>query len=214
MKFQAITRPVVFFTLLFLYSGVLHAMDVYVAGRAGISMPDESELTSSSLPGAKIDLGFKDNIVGAAAVGLRNGAYRTEVEMSYQKNNLDSIKASGITINPATVGLSGNISALTTLVSGYYDFDTGSRLKPFITAGVGFTLLDASFTVTGVSGISSSDKDTVLSYQLGAGLGYAVTDKITVEVGYRHLSGHDAKFNGDTVSFTSNNITAGVRIHF
>lgn len=189
-------------------------MDVYVAGRAGYSMPDDSELTSSSLPGVKVNLGFKDNFVGAGAVGLRNGAYRSEIEIGYQKNNLKSISASGITINPATVGLSGHVSALTTLVNAYYDFDTGSRLKPFITAGVGFSVLKASFTVTGVSGISSSDEDTVFAYQFGAGLGYAVTDKITIEAGYRYLSGQDAKFNGDTASFRSSNITAGVRIHF
>lgn len=214
MKSQTITLPAVYIALLFLYSGTLQAMDVYIAGRAGYSIPDNSELTSSALPGVKINLGFKDKYVGAAAVGLRNGAYRTEVEISYQKNNLNSIKASGITINPATVGLSGNVSALTTLVNAYYDFDTGSRLKPYITGGVGFTLVDANFTVTGVSGVSTSDKDTVFAYQIGGGLGYAVTDKITIEAGYRYLSGQDAKFIGDTVSFSSSNITAGVRIHF
>ena len=199
---------------LFLFSNSLQAMDIYVAGRVGLAMPQDSEVTTSALPATKINLGFNDKIIGAGAVGLREGSYRSELEIGYQENDLKSISASGTTIIPASVGLSGNASILTGLVNAYWDIDTGTRLRPYITGGVGFARIKAKFTVTGVGGISTSDQDTVLAYQFGAGLGYDVTDKITIEAGYRYLTGQNAEFGTDKVSFASHNFTAGVRIQF
>jgi len=197
-----------------LYSIPSQAMDIYIAGRAGLSMPQDSTVKTSALPGTRIEFGFNDKFTGAGAVGLREGNYRSEIEIGYQKNDLNSISASGMTINPATVGLSGNVSILTGLVNAYYDIDTGTRFRPYVSGGVGFARIDAKFNVTGVTGISTSDQDTVLAYQFGAGLGYDVSDNITIEAGYRYLTGQDAEFGTDKASFASHNFSAGIRIHF
>ena len=41
-----------------------------------------------------------------------------------------------------------------------------------------------------------SGTDTVFAYQLGAGMGYEVTDAITVQVGYRLLKAKQLEFTG------------------
>ena len=42
--------------------------------------------------------------------------------------------------------------------------------------------------------------DTSFAYQVGAGLGYEVTDAITVQVGYRLFKANTFEFKGDSMT--------------
>ena len=164
-----------------------------------------------------------------AAAGYDFGTFRLEGEIAYQKNDLNK----GRLDDGTTLKFSGDISTLAFLVNGYYDFVNKSAFTPFITAGIGFARIswDASADVIDgvpdgndegprpavrqVSGNTGlSDDDTVFAYQVGAGVAYAVTDRVSIDLKYRYFGTSDPKFGDVKAQCSSNNIYLGVRYNF
>jgi opacity protein-like surface antigen len=92
-------------------------------------------------------------------------------------------------------------------VNGYYDFNRGQPLEPFIGAGVGFA---------NVRGADA--EDTGFAYQLKAGLAHPFSDNLTGEIAYRFVDvtglrgGERASaFHGD---YSSSAVTVGLRYRF
>ena len=145
------------------------------------------------------------------------------------------------------IAVSGSANQLGGMVNVWYDFNAGSRWKPFIGAGLGFVQVDwgdveydrnevaqgaanelavlraqaatpgfASLPPAVQEGIRQgaiaeatlppgtvpelSGTDTVFAYQVGAGLGYEVTNAVTVQVGYRLLKANQLEFTGRNAS--------------
>lgn len=210
--------------LLFLLSGVITSVqaqtyDAYFSANLGFAMPLDSETTDSEEPGLVFDLGFDNDIAISGAVGLRMESLRAEAEISYQKNDLDKIGVTGITVDASALGISGNAKALTGLINAYFDFNTGSAFSPYITGGMGFSRVNfnASIDIEDELG-TLDDNDTGFAFQLGAGVGYAVSDNVTLDLRYRYFSVPTLKYDtteSETESeFNSHNITGGVRISF
>ncbi len=151
------------------------------------------------------------------------------------------------------IPVSGSANQLGGMVNVWYDFDTGSRWKPYVGAGLGvmqvdwggvdydrnevaqgaadqLAVLQARRQAQATAGFASlpaaaqqqiiqrasaaalagakldpgtvpelSDTDTVFAYQVGAGLGYEVTNAVTVQVGYRLLKANQFEFTGRNV---------------
>jgi outer membrane autotransporter protein len=68
------------------------------------------------------------------------------------------------------------------MFNAYYDIDTGTRFTPYVGAGLGYAHLKAKANGD-VYGSESADN---LAWQLGAGVSYAATDNISVDLGYRY----------------------------
>ena len=93
----------------------------------------------------------------------------------------------------------GDFTSAVFLLNGYVDFGTWYGITPFIGAGAGFarnmlsgfseTSLTTIGGVTTPSGgwIGDNDK-THFAWALYAGLGYAVTPNLKLELGYRYLN--------------------------
>jgi len=96
------------------------------------------------------------------------------------------------------------------MLNAIYDFDDFGKWAPYIGAGVGIVRGDATFTAhdfpnpsgsaqtinptcigsrTDANGYSCdfSDEDLSLGWQLLAGLGYDITDKLTWDTNYRYM---------------------------
>ena len=59
------------------------------------------------------------------------------------------------------------------------------------------------------------DDDTVLAYQVGAGLGYAVNATTTIFVDYRYFATEDPEFSySQEAEIDSHNISLGLRYNF
>ena len=54
----------------------------------------------------------------------------------------------------------------------------------------------------------------MLAYQIGIGVGYAVTEKVTIDVKYRYFGTEDSEYDTTAAEFTSNNFLCGVRVNF
>ena len=128
-----------------------------------------------------------DNVFGGSiALGvftpLENGAFRTEVEYTKnaeaEKTNFSIIKAKAET--------------QAVLANLYYDINTGSKLTPYIGAGIGGAKV--KFSVE-----DESEDKTTFAWQIGAGIAYALTDKLSLDMGYRFI--HYGDFTQDEELF-------------
>jgi len=203
--------------ILILCSGtasLAHAQ-MYIAGNLGIAMQRDAKATDATEPGMVVKFGFDNDIALSGAVGTRMDSLRMEAELSYQKNDLDTVGITGITVDAATLGVSGKTKALTGLVNVYYDFDTGSPFRPYITGGLGFSRADINARISFEDEQEVLDEDdTGFAFQLGAGIGYEVTENVTLDLRYRYFSIPDLKFDNIETDLSSHNITAGIRISF
>ena len=169
------------------------AEGAYVSGNLGLAIATDSDATDSSGTGTfESDKGLAFGV----AVGYDLGNTRIEGEIAYQKNDLDKISIPGF----GSAAIEGDTSSTALLLNGYYDFKNESALTPFISAGLGFAKVEVSaITVPGVGPITTSSDDTVFAYQIGAGVGYAVSEKISLDVKYRYFATSDPDFDGTEV---------------
>ena len=87
------------------------------------------------------------------------------------------------------------------------------RLRLYISAGIGFAKLEVSdFAVIGIP-IGDSD-DTVLAYQAGVGVGYAVDKNLTIDLKYRYFATENPNFGNVDAEVASHNIYLGLRYNF
>lgn len=93
-------------------------------------------------------------------------------------------------------------------VRGRVGYDAGSFM-PYVTAGLAI----AKGTLTATVG-TTVDSNTHLGWTAGAGLEFAASDSISLDVGYRY-SDYGARSYGVTDwEFTTHQVTAGINFHF
>ena len=156
------------------------------------------------------------------------------------------------------ITVSGSAKQLGGMVNVWYDFNTGSRWRPYVGAGLGVmqsnwgdmeynrnevaqgaanqlaimrtcakigqgpnctlppavqqqVLAGAKLAPGTVPELSNTD--TVFAYQLGAGLGYEVTDAMTVQVGYRMVKSNQLEFTGRNAMGAMATATTDLQIH-
>ena len=138
----------------------------------------------------------------AALVNAQAGhpIYPDPVNTSYG-DLLDAHKqlaAGAVTAVPQPVD--GAFSMLAFMGNVDYDFDMGSPWKPYVGGGLGLAIISLDTeTDTGTS--LTDDSDTVLAYQVGAGIGYefplAEGRSVTVSLDWRYFGTQTPTFTGD-----------------
>jgi opacity protein-like surface antigen len=183
----------------------------YVSGNLGVAMLNDSDVTDSTEPGMTVDIESDAGLALGVAVGygFANNT-RIEGEISYQKNDLDKGSVWGF-----DTALTGDTSSLALLLNGYYDFKNTSPFTPFITGGIGMAKVEVNdMNVSGYDSYGENDDDTVFAYQFGAGVSYAVNEKVNIDVKYRYFGTSDPEFDSVDAEYSSHNLYAGVRVAF
>lgn len=111
---------------------------------------------------------------------------RLEFESGYTDNSLSSLSLLG-----TTVSVSGSIETLRFMVNTFLDVPLSERLYASIGGGIGYSRIRGSsdditigpITLQGTSGTSDE-----FAWQVGAGIGYVLTEHISLEAGYRLFS--------------------------
>lgn len=117
---------------------------------------------------------------GSLAYGIKSGAIRAEIE-----GNLFA-KASNTytdTEDDEEYSTKFSVKHQSLMFNAYYDIDTGTRFTPYVGAGLGYAHLKAKVNDDEESFSKSANN---LAWQLGAGVSYAATDNISVDLGYRY----------------------------
>lgn len=186
-----------------LFASNANAMELnpYVSGKLtyGKVDVDGSQVTGPLYKSAKIE--NKDNYGFNAAVGVSTklpyGAVRGEFEFGYKHGIKDNYTDAEGVANGATSILKADIE--TYMFNLYYDIDTGTKLTPYVGAGIGLAHIDAksSYDHPGAAYSHVNESDTKFAWQLSAGAAYALTDNLAVDLGYRYTDLGSIKGNSD-----------------
>lgn len=197
--------------LVFFFSAPVYSTEgLYVSGNIGFAMASDSDLTDSTVPGVTVNTEFNTGLAFGAALGYDFNRFRVEGEISYQTNDVDKIGALGVFFDAT-----GDATALSFLINGYFDFVNSSAFTPYISAGLGYAQVEFNdLNISGAGFPGTSDDDTVFAYQIGIGVGYAVTEKVTIDVKYRYFGTEDSEYDTTEAEFASNNFLFGLRVNF
>lgn len=189
-------------------SGVSVAADkgLYLEGRVGAVVAEESEFETTAEVEADRDLGWLAGIALGYAYG--NGL-RGEFGYDYRQNNVDTVGG---------VSGGGKMRASSLMVSGFYDFFRDSSVQPYVGGGLGGAFVDAD-NVNPVGGSIVNDDDISFAYQAMAGVAVNVSPRVKVTLGYRYFAVPDLDFKtaagaSADADYSNHEILLGVRFTF
>ena len=164
----------------------------YVSVGAGVfTVPDSKLYDSSGATGPwqiSYDTGYSVN----GAVGYEFGAnVRTEFEAAYRHADTNSLTPLG-----GGFHYKSDISLASLLANFFYDVKLSHGFTPYLGGGLGVAFVDIKkgnvIVVSPLGGYNTSNSsDTVFAYQIGAGVTYALTPKVSLDAGYRYFATND-----------------------
>lgn len=177
----------------------------YVAFSGVWFLPNDSDVSGISVPpGLEVSSDGGLGLLVAVGTPILERA-RVEAEAGWRRNDLDEASAGGL-----SAPIEGDISSVSFMANAYLDLLPGSRLNPYVGAGMGLARLTADS-----GGLGADDEsDTVFAYQAMAGLASRASERVTVFAGYRYFATADATFDGAEVEYSGHNLELGVRIGF
>jgi opacity protein-like surface antigen len=183
----------------------------YVSGRIGGALANNSDVSAADISNISAEVQMDTGLGLGMAAGYGFGRTRLEGEINYQKNDLDSITVNGF----GSIPLSGDVTSLAFLINGYFDFTNDGPVTSFLTAGVGMANVEVdNFNIPGSGLPNASDDDTVLAYQVGGGIGFPLTEQITLDLTYRYFATLDPDFGELAAEYSSHNLYLGLRLAF
>lgn len=161
--------------------------DYYVEYAGGASFTPNQRLVGEGATGSnysgrvKSDTGFNVN----AGIGTRIYEYfRSELEVSFRQNEVSQIN-----VQPGPTRAEGHMYLLAVMVNGYFDYDLGVGVIPYVGAGVGWgqIQLDAKNTPNGGT-LRMEGEDSVFVWSVMLGGAYPINEAVDVTLGYRYIS--------------------------
>jgi opacity protein-like surface antigen len=217
---KPICRALIALCLTLLCSGPARAqqhLGPYVGAYLGGNLPTDAKATDdlgsfnlSYGPAGQWDLVLGWDLGPDNPLG---GEGRVELEYARRSNPLDQAefvegKAKG----------HGELTVDSLLLNFIGALHNGSRWSPNVVIGIGAARMDAAgLKVSGQP--LSNDTATVLAYQLGAGVDYALSDALSFDLGYRFFGTTPPKFtetNGHKFDtrYLSQSVVLGLRLGF
>lgn len=241
-------------------SGSAYAQDYYVSLSGGVSLLRDSDNEGAfdgafttgegtTIPAGTVlpdatpvgwETDFDTGFAIAGALGKRYGAFRGEIEVAYQTNDIGShagVTAAGIALDAEDAGVlitgspnigvsvgdlvadgQGDVSNIFVMANVFYDFDTGGPLKPYIGAGIGVGFVDVDYSPSAVAIIQ--DDATAFAYQGVAGLAYEVSSSIDLTLAYRYRATTDVSVEASLfpadfdIENSASVVEAGLRFNF
>jgi OmpA-OmpF porin, OOP family len=159
----------------------------------GSGIDTSADFETGPVLGMSLGYGFGDDIRG-------------EMELAGRWSDASSIGGTSA---------SGDVTALSAMVNGFFDFQMDGALTPYIGAGVGGAQVTAD-DVSPVGSTSIDDKDAVLAYQAMLGVAYSLSDAMSLTADYRYFGTNDLGYtatDGTSVSheYTNQSIMLGIR---
>lgn len=194
---------VLFALMMFSGLGVSAAFaGLYVSGNVGAVWLEDTDIKGEFGDEGEISFDTGFGITAAIGNAYENGL-RGEVEFGYRTSDVDEYDSdfgSGST--------NGDISTISLMVNGYYDFMPKETICPFIGAGIGYVNIEDDFDELG------SADDNVFAYQVAAGVAYTINPQTKIDVQYRYFDTDDGDFDGLEFEYGTHNVMLGVRYSF
>jgi opacity protein-like surface antigen len=165
------------------------AFRYYLALRGGWTFPDDTNFNVAGLSVAnEYDTGYF--IAGAVGVKLGGatgiGGLRGDIEAGYKNADVSAhVLSTGARFSGGAQR--GSTDTTYVMASLYYDFDTGSRIRPFIGAGGGIADVNFDSHGTSTTGTLLDSNATAYAYHLTAGLNFELAPGLQLETAYRYF---------------------------
>lgn len=172
--------------------------NAYVSGNIGLSWMNDVEFSSNWTDDSDgFTIGTGSGLAVSGAAGYDFGDYRTELELGYQTNDVESWQETDENYTGSEYDSTGDISLVSVMVNGAYDICLGSdvELSPYAGIGAAFISFD---DVSACFNYEDSYRDKTaasFAYQLGAALSLPASDDIMVECRYRYFGTSDFSFD-------------------
>ena len=174
----------------------------YVSGNVGAVWVEDSDTKDDFGDEAEISFDTGFGITAAIGNAYENGL-RGEVEFGYRTSDVDDFDS-----DLGSGSNNGDISTISLMVNGYYDFMPKETICPFIGAGIGYANVEGDFDELG------SEDDNVLAYQVAVGVAFAINPQTKIDVQYRYFDTDDGDFDNLEVEYGTHNAMLGVRYSF
>lgn len=171
----------------------------YISVMGGLNWVAAQDLNQNNLD--FVEMEFNQPLHSGFATGLALGwrfpvGLRPEVEISYRKNTLTQFN-NRVYEGGGSIDGKGEEEATSLMANLWYDLNLPapfSRFTPYIGGGLGYTTLTVSGLEAGGVQFGDTHRDTVSAYQLGAGVGFELTDQWSTSLDYRYLKTREAHF--------------------
>jgi opacity protein-like surface antigen len=165
----------------------------YLRGSAGVGLPASPSLRPYTVPGATTrgeDLHAGWAVSGA--IGYQWGWLRSDISLDYLGRRDFSERFAGACGTSCSGTLKGECSAIPVLANFYYDIGTWKGITPYLGAGLGAAHLQwddlkLAGHCNGPCPAASGAGHWRFAWQVGAGVSYAVSEKVSVDADYRLL---------------------------
>ena len=140
----------------------------YVGAQGGVAIPDNDNVNTG------FDVGGR--------VGYRFGnGFRVEEAFNYFRHNFDLNEF----LNESNSDANSHINMYTLMTNGYYDFNTGTKIVPYLGTGIGLEY--DSWAVNDGNNRVFSGTENNFAIQGIAGIAYQFSKNVAVDVQYRNL---------------------------
>lgn len=186
----------------------------YFSGMAGISWIPSIHINNTNSSFDYMDhYSLKPTAALSGAIGYNFGNYRLEGEIGYQKNNFKSVVFSGTDehgapFSDASYPMKGDVSVISLMANGYYDFKLGSNINIYAMAGAGGANVSFNNVAMASDNYVNNINAMSLAYQVGVGVTKPITDHILLDLRYRYFKTSDMTVNWDYKGNDFNNNTA------
>lgn len=187
----------------------------YTALKGGIN---GGAMGEASGQGLSVDL---DTQMGAAlvwSVGYAVNGIRIESELSWRRNDLDSVTLPGNlrfqSTGTNTAPAEGRLLNFAYMVNGVYEMNLTPLFTPFLLGGVGFSRVTGELERVGSLPFYFDDDKTAFAYQVGAGLEYPLIKDLSFEVSYRFFGTPAVEFDDVEVNNTHHTGLFGLTLAF
>lgn len=188
----------------------------YVGAHLGLAIFHNSDIKPEGT--ATVKAAWKSGFAFGLDVGYKfTENVRVEGEVSYKKNDVDTIAGQAVT--------SGDLTAWGFMANAYYDFTQAKMpVTPF--AGVGLGAVRGKVSSPSVANGGLGDQtDTEFGYQLTLGFSYALSPQASLYACYRYQGSSDLSFTVSDpaagvpptkvkISYGASNILAGLNYSF
>ncbi|WP_027369206.1 outer membrane protein [Desulfocurvibacter africanus] len=165
-----------------------------VKAGAGVAQADDLDLEVMDTSNT-VDVDDESDVVPVVGLALGWDFYKSSelpvrVELEYtHMNDADFSWQGDVTVLGFTTNerFEAEVSADVLMLNGYYDFRNRSRFTPFVQAGLGLAILktDVKRITDGFDAGTEKDTNVNFTADIGAGVGFALTEQLTLDASYR-----------------------------
>ena len=183
---RAWSWPLIAAAVLLVAAGDASAQGFYVGLHGGPNITHDGDVDeffffdSTTVGKAEYDSGYA---VGGSLGYKSEHIWRVEIEVTYRRNGFDESDWSHFS-KSGRFETNGDVASLAFMANVFWDIDTGTKFTPSLGMGLGVAQV-AFDDVSDADGPLFDETETGLAFQLGAGLGYALTEVLTLSLDYR-----------------------------